>query len=213
MIRYMLLIIMISAPLGVSRADDIISVDKQGLFSADLQNISLTEVKSYFEQNYEIEFAGDEDLLKTQRTVSFKKLNLEKTLKRIFAKMNIALQYNSKGEVTEVRLVPGGQAVNNISVLNNLMENREQNLQSMQTPDGVQENAPMENDALPVEKEEDEITSFVVEKNSPPGADGLPVDSDSPVTDPAFQVVPNSPPSGNTGEIFRTVPGTPPSRK
>ncbi len=167
-----------------------------------MQNVPLTKIKSYFEQNYNIRFIGDDNLFHSQLTLSFNKLNLEKALKRIFSRMNVALVFNAKGEVTEVRLMPTNHINTNMAALNNFAKYKEQGLQEQQSLNQIQENGLLEFDAqntempggssLPV----DDITNFQVVLNAEPPGDPLPVGQDNAPPD-AFKVIRNSPPPGD----------------
>ena len=88
-------------------ANYILRADEEGLLSAQIENVHLSELLRFFEENYDIQFSGQVFSFQTTVTVSFEKLRMEQALKRIFARKNYAISYNKEGEVIAVTVLPG----------------------------------------------------------------------------------------------------------
>jgi len=103
---------------AVCEAENMLETDANGRIHARLQNETLQAVSVFFKQNFNIEFIGEDELFQTQVTVSFDNLSLEKALKKIFAKTNIAFKYDSQGKITEARLLPTSKIKYNPAIAN-----------------------------------------------------------------------------------------------
>ena len=194
MIKVFLISLFVLITFTLSEAEDLFTTDEAGKLQGHLQNVSLAEIRSFFEKKYGIIFIGDDNIFNSQVTLSFSGLALEKTLKRVFSKMNVVFMFNSQGKIIEVRVFPSNRNQTPSLIANNLMKREDL----------------LPNEATEVDQKDD-ITSFQIEVNSPPPGDPSPneateVDQKDDMT--SFQVEVNSPPSGDT---FLIVPSGPPS--
>ncbi len=214
LIKIFIISFIVLAGVTVSNAADLLTVDDAGKLQGNLQNVPLSQIKSFFENKYGIAFLGDDNIFKTQVTLSFSGLPLEKTLKRVFSKVHVAFMYNSKGDIIEVRVFPSNTNQRGSLIADNFM-NKESPLTAETTE--VEDISPIPGDSLPGEAaqpdQNDPITSFQVEENSPPpeeslSNEGTEVDQNDEIT--SFQVEVNSPPSGDS---FLIVPVSRPAIK
>lgn len=84
-----------------------LQADEEGLLSAQIENVHLSEIRRFFEERYNIQFSGQEFIFQTKLTVSFEKLRIEQALKRILTRKNYAINFNTEGEVIAVTVLPG----------------------------------------------------------------------------------------------------------
>jgi hypothetical protein len=90
-----------------AEAKFLLRADEEGLLSAQIENVHLAELRRFFEENYDIQFSGQDFIFQTTVTVSFEKLRMEQALKRILTRKNYAIKYNKEGEVLAVTVLPG----------------------------------------------------------------------------------------------------------
>jgi len=81
---------------------------KDGRISVDIKDASLAGIARDIEKQSGILFKGDESLLEEKISVSFKDLPLEQGIKRILANVNYSLIFDSRGEVSEVKIMSEG---------------------------------------------------------------------------------------------------------
>lgn len=81
---------------------------QEGRISVDLQDADVLSVAKDIERQTGITFKGDESLLEEKISVSFKDLPLEQGIKRILTNLNYSLVFDSRGEVSEVKLMSEG---------------------------------------------------------------------------------------------------------
>jgi hypothetical protein len=180
-----------------SQAEFLLEADENGQLHATLRDTTLEEVSSFFTKNYHIKFVGDADQLQTRVTLAFEKLSVEKALKKIFSKMNIAIKFDSRGDITEVRVLPTGPKTTNTGLVSNFVDKTAQAL-------ALEEDEPDLADVQSVDE-----TDLLGAEPEPPAADETnQVDQGDLPADDSFEIVPNSPPSEDDFEI---VPSEPPS--
>lgn len=180
-----------------SQAEYLLEADEDGQLHADIRNITLKDVSSFFDKNYDIKFIGDADQLQTEVTLSFERLSVEKALKKIFSRMNIVLEYDSRGTITEVRVLPAGRKTTNPALVD-IPAFRPQQALAIETDE------PDVADGQSVD--ETELQDAEPEPTAADDTDG--VDQGDLPADDSFEVVPNSPPSDDDFDI---VPSDPPS--
>lgn len=195
MIKLFLISFFVLITFTISEAKDLFTIDASGKLQGHLQNVSLAEIRAFFEKEYGIIFIGDDNIFHNQVTLSFSGLALEKTLKKVFSKMNVVFMFNSQGKITEVRVFPSNGNQTSSRIANNLMKR-----------EGL-----LPNEATEVDQKDD-ITSFQVELNSPPPGDlssndAPEVDQKDDIT--SYQVEVNSPPSGDDFLIVPVAPYRP----
>ncbi len=115
------IIILFSILLAFSNgeADDLLTVNKNFLFNARLDNVNLSEVRMFFEKNYGVTFCGQDSLFQTKITSYFENISLDEALKRVLIRKNYAFVYNSHGELLIVTLFPG---INDSALMNNIIK-------------------------------------------------------------------------------------------
>ena len=109
---------------ATSQAADLIQENGKGEFSAQLDNVKLSEVTRFIEKKYNIQFKGADTQLETSITLSFEKLNLEQMLKKILSKTNFVFTYNKLGKVTEVTLLQTGDKKTGIASNQNVVQTK-----------------------------------------------------------------------------------------
>jgi len=140
LIKSLLVVLTVLLTFTTSRAENVLEIDEAGQVNANLQNFSLAEAASFFQENYSIKFIGADELFEPQIALSFNKLSLEKALKKIFAKTNVAFKYDDQGKITEVRLLPTSQKRSVPVAANNLVNPPEPTVtdeQENQAPDAT----------------------------------------------------------------------------
>jgi hypothetical protein len=100
------LIILFSFASLTSHAANLINRNANGEFYAHLNSVKLLELTTFIKNSYGIDFKGPDILFQTPISVSFESLTLEEMLKRILSGNNYVFSYNSKGNITEVTLLP-----------------------------------------------------------------------------------------------------------
>jgi hypothetical protein len=173
------------------------SRNKKGEFSAQLNNVQLSEITNFITKKHQIIFKGDRTLLTTPVTVTFDNLPLEQMLKKILMRTDFVFTYDNSGRVTAVTLLQAGKSKQTASPQQNLV-----NAQDPQTPPGAPPSAIDTSDVItkmnPANNKPDEITSFKIVHNSPPpGNDPADSKSSGPDEITSFKIIPNSPPPEN----------------
>ena len=155
-------------------AADLIQKDGDGRFQAELQNVPLSDIAKFMQTTLGVKFKGEEEILQSPVTVSFKDIDMEGMLKKILARNNYVFAYDSQGIVTEVRLLPGGSqkivtgAMTKPGIqLGNEFTGGSQT-GSAQTAGSVGAKQQPGNDMEDFTQTVDEITSFKVDPNAPP---------------------------------------------
>jgi hypothetical protein len=184
-----------------SQAEFLLEADEEGRLHGNLRETTLEEMTSFFAKNYNIKFVGDADLLQTEVTLSFEKLSLEKALKKIFSRMNVALKYDSRGNITEVRVLPAGRKTTNTALVKTPVSKTAQALALEQDDPRVADFQPEDETASPQAEPEPPAADRAIQADQGELSADLPADDD-------LEVEPNSPPSGDDFEI---VPSDPPS--
>ena len=182
-------------------AEDLIKADAGGRLEANLLDIPLRQLMPFFEENYGIRFSGEDNLFENRISVSFNKLDLEKTLKRIFSKTNAVFEYNKKGIITRVYVLPVSIYQKSSAVANNFITAQDQ--QAVVTQD---QEYPQPESFVQGDQNLDAANLLEVLSDMPPSDGPIGVDLNDDIT--SFQIEINSPPSGDS---FQIVPGTPPS--
>jgi hypothetical protein len=193
----MLIFINVIFVFPLCQAADLIQETKKGEFSAQLNNVQLSEITTYITQKHQITFKGDQTLLTTPVTVTFDNLPLEQMLKKILMRTDFVFTYDNSGKVTAVMLLQAGKSKQTASPQKNLV-----NAQDPQTRTGGLPSAIDTSDDItkmdPENTKPDEITSFKVEHNAPPpGDDPSNSKSSGPDEITSFNIIPNSPPPEN----------------
>lgn len=182
-------ILLLIAFTAVSEAENILTTDANGRIQARLQNETLEEVSGFFRQNFNIKFIGDDELFQTQVTVAFDNLSLEKALKKIFAKTNVAFKYDNQGKITEARLLPTSKVKYNPAVANTFA-NANKQAPSIDQQDSndqpPEENLVPEDDSILKDSVTDSTdTGLEIEPNSPSPDDSTEADPDAPSGEPS----------------------------
>lgn len=196
-----LILIFLSALLFVfstSQAADLIQKNEKDEFSAQLDNVKLSDLTKFIQEKYGIEFKGQDAAIQTSITLSFKKLNVEQMLKKIFAEYNIVFTYNKAGKVTAVTLF---QAGNNKSVAasnQTTVKDKDPQMLPEASQGGVDTSEQISDFLEEPNSQPDEITSFKIEENSPPLGDEL---GNGKMNEPdeitSFKIIQNAPPPEN----------------
>ncbi len=171
-------------------AENLLETDANGRIQARLQNETLEEVSGFFRQKFNIKFIGEDELFQTRVTVSFDSLSLEKALKKIFAKTNVAFKYDSQGNITEARLLPTSKIKYNPALANTL------NTVNQQTP-AIDQQEPKD---LPPELNEAQSAEDIqVDSTDDASADSELAEPDSASPDDAAdpEDAPGEPSGGN----------------
>lgn len=94
------------------KAENSLRKDENGFFNAQLENVTLYEIKEFFEKNYQIKFNGPDFIFQTKITASINNLNIDQFIKRVLKNKNYALMFDIDGKLSEVTLVPGDRDTN-----------------------------------------------------------------------------------------------------
>ncbi len=187
---------------STSHAADLIQENEKGEFSAQLNNIKLSELTTFIQKKYNIEFKGEDNQLQTSITLSFEKLNFEQMLKKILTRINFVFTYSELGKITKVTLLQTGNNKADTASKQNTVKNN-----APEMPVELSNNPPQggnpASDAISnfpgtPNTGPDEITSYKIVRNAQPpgGAVGNgKTQGPDPIT--SFKIVPNAPPPGN----------------
>jgi len=183
---------------STSQAAELIQENEKGEFSAQLNNVKLSELTTFIQEKYGIEFKGQDAAIQTSITLSFKKLNLEQMLKKILAENNFVFTYNKAGKVTAVTLLQAGNkkpvAANNQTTV----KDKVPQMPAVAPQGGAGTPEQISNFQEEPNSQPDEITSFKIEPNAPPPGDeqgNMKMNEPDPIT--SFKIIPNAPPPGN----------------
>lgn len=187
---------------STSHAADLIQENEKGEFSAHLNNVKLSELTTFIQKKYNVEFKGEDTQLQTPITLSFEKLNFEQMLKKILTRINFVFTYSKLGKITKVTLLQTGNnkadSANNQNTVKNNATQVPVELSNNPPLGGVPTSDAISNFPGTPNSGPDEITSFQIVRNAPPPGNAV-GDSKAQGPDPitSFKIVPNAPPPGN----------------